>query len=111
MGIDISDKNIATDIPFENKISFNKGCYAGQETVEMSTARGRPNKRLILIKSSDEIKEKENVFEADNSDKKIGLVTSVSFSEHDKSHYALCLIKNSSEAKSFKVGSADCFEV
>ena len=48
-GADLSEKSIATDIPIEHLISFNKGCYAGQEVVEMSTARGRPNRRLLTL--------------------------------------------------------------
>ena len=42
---------IGTDINYQNKISFTKGCYSGQEAIEMSIARGRPTKKLVIINS------------------------------------------------------------
>ena len=50
-GIDLDEKVSATDIPIDNLVSFEKGCYAGQEVVEMSIARGRPNRRLQLFEA------------------------------------------------------------
>ena len=44
---DLSEDISAPEIPLTNLVSFNKGCYAGQELVEMATARGRPNRKLI----------------------------------------------------------------
>lgn len=45
-GVDISEKTAAPDIDLSRRVSFNKGCYTGQEVVEMSTARGRPNRKF-----------------------------------------------------------------
>lgn len=66
-GNDIDASISATEIPYQDLISFNKGCYAGQEVVEMSTARGKPNKQLLALKAEKEIQEKE-LF---NSEKKV----------------------------------------
>lgn len=43
----------AETIPLEaglwDAVSFNKGCYLGQEVIERLFSRGRPNKRLCLL--------------------------------------------------------------
>ncbi len=48
-GSDLSHQVIAPDIPLGELVSFQKGCYTGQEVVEMATARGRPNKKFLLF--------------------------------------------------------------
>lgn len=47
INIELTDKISVADVPLDDLVSFNKGCYAGQEVVEMSIARGRANKKLI----------------------------------------------------------------
>lgn len=47
IGRELTEKTMATDIDVAGYVSFNKGCYTGQEPVEMSTARGRPNRALV----------------------------------------------------------------
>ena len=47
MESDLSEKVLAAELPTETYIALNKGCYAGQEAVEMATARGRPNRRFL----------------------------------------------------------------
>ncbi len=49
---ELGEKTSATEIPYQSLISFSKGCYAGQEVVEMSIARGRPNKELVQLQAS-----------------------------------------------------------
>lgn len=51
-GIDISEKNAAPDLELAPLVSFKKGCYTGQEVVEMSIARGKPNKQLVNLRGS-----------------------------------------------------------
>lgn len=48
---ELGEKTSATEIPYKSLISFSKGCYAGQEVVEMSIARGRPNKELVVLQA------------------------------------------------------------
>ena len=50
IGVDTSDKTIALEARLERAISFNKGCYLGQETIERATARGGLKKRMFGIK-------------------------------------------------------------
>jgi folate-binding protein YgfZ len=54
VGTDTSDKTLALEARLERAISFNKGCYVGQETIERATARGALKKRLcgLLIEGA-----------------------------------------------------------
>ena len=51
-GIDADDSNLPQELQRDDKaISFNKGCYLGQETVARIDARGRVNQLLVGLKS------------------------------------------------------------
>jgi folate-binding protein YgfZ len=50
IGVDTNDKTIALEARLEAGISFNKGCYLGQETIERATARGGLKKRLFGLR-------------------------------------------------------------
>jgi folate-binding protein YgfZ len=50
-GIDVDDSNLPQELQRDEKaISFNKGCYLGQETVARIDARGRVNQLLVGLK-------------------------------------------------------------
>jgi folate-binding protein YgfZ len=50
VGVDTSSKTIALEAGLERAISFNKGCYLGQETIERATAHGALKKRLTGLR-------------------------------------------------------------
>ena len=50
VGIDTSDKTIALEARLNRDISFDKGCYVGQETIERATARGGLKKKLFGLR-------------------------------------------------------------
>lgn len=50
IGVDTAEKTIALEGRLERAISFNKGCYVGQETIERATARGGLKKRLFGLR-------------------------------------------------------------
>lgn len=50
LGGDATDKTIALEARLNYAISFNKGCYVGQETIERATARGGLKKRLFGLR-------------------------------------------------------------
>ncbi len=50
VGIDTNDKTLALEVRCEAAISFNKGCYIGQETIERATARGGIKRRLCGLR-------------------------------------------------------------
>jgi len=47
--LDITPNIFAPDLPCKIYVSYNKGCYAGQEVVEMASARGRANRTFVKI--------------------------------------------------------------
>lgn len=50
VGIDTTTKTIALEARFEPAISYSKGCYLGQETIERATARGGLKKKLYGLR-------------------------------------------------------------
>ena len=80
MGAELGEKTAATEIDVRTLVSFEKGCYAGQEVVEMSIARGRPNKSLVRLSGPAEaaLPEGADIIDA-ASGKKCGSVTSSVF--------------------------------
>jgi aminomethyltransferase len=55
IGVDTGEKTIALEARLESAISYDKGCYLGQETIERATARGGLKKRLfgLLVEASE----------------------------------------------------------
>jgi len=45
-GIDFSEDNLLLEVGLEQAVSFNKGCYLGQEVVERIRSRGHVNRKL-----------------------------------------------------------------
>ncbi len=45
-GIDITEDNLILETGLNHAVSFNKGCYLGQEVVERIRSRGHVNKNL-----------------------------------------------------------------
>jgi folate-binding protein YgfZ len=52
VGVDTDEKTIALEARLNAGISFDKGCYLGQETIERATARGGLKKRLFGLRIS-----------------------------------------------------------
>jgi folate-binding protein YgfZ len=50
VGVDATERTLALEARLEAGISFSKGCYVGQETVERATARGGVKKRLCGLR-------------------------------------------------------------
>jgi len=50
VGVDTTEKTLALEARLGRAISFNKGCYLGQETIERATARGALKKQLFGLK-------------------------------------------------------------
>lgn len=45
-GVDFDENNLLLEVGLDHAVSFNKGCYLGQEVVERIRSRGHVNKRL-----------------------------------------------------------------
>jgi len=50
-GIDLDENNIVLEAGYKDTISYNKGCYLGQETVARATHIGRVNKNLVQFQA------------------------------------------------------------
>jgi folate-binding protein YgfZ len=50
VGVDTVEKSIALEARLDAAISFSKGCYVGQETIERATARGGVKKKLFGVR-------------------------------------------------------------
>ncbi|NCN42095.1 hypothetical protein GW916_12695 [bacterium] len=50
-GVDITDDSFVLEFPFEDEISFHKGCYLGQEVVARGSYRGQVAKAFVRFHS------------------------------------------------------------
>jgi folate-binding protein YgfZ len=73
-GVDVTERTSVAELPLERFVSFQKGCYAGQEVVEMSTARGKPPRRFVVLRSNAVLQPGESILSEGVS---VGTVTSV----------------------------------
>ena len=80
VGVDTTDKTIALEARLNRAISFNKGCYLGQETIERATARGGLKKRMFGLKfNTADVPAAGSVLSLDG--KEVGRVTSAVLSQ------------------------------
>lgn len=98
LGRDILETTVAPDIDLIDYVSFKKGCYAGQEVVEMSIARGRPNRALVKLELEGELSEGSELKLYDQGlENNIGYVTSSAFDSQENATYALGFVKTKYE--------------
>ncbi len=98
-GRDTTEKIVATEIPHEQAISFKKGCYAGQEVVEMSIARGRPNRQLVHLRSTgDKPFEPDTAILLADDEKRVGFISSSVVVPGTEECYSLGFLKTAVEA-------------
>ena len=91
-GVDIDETNMLLETGLNDAVSFNKGCYTGQEAVAMATYRGHVSKKLSgLAVSSDEVPSRGDSLKKDG--KNIGFVTSALQSSTVGSVIALAYLK------------------
>ena len=53
-GVDLTEDNLILETGLDDAVSFNKGCYLGQEVVERIRSRGHVNKNLTALVISGE---------------------------------------------------------
>jgi len=78
VGVDATEHTIALEARLEGGISYTKGCYVGQETVERATARGGIKKRLYGVRISGRLPQAGAAVWLDG--KEVGHLTSVAAS-------------------------------
>lgn len=89
-GVDVDDKTLAAEVNLEELVSFKKGCYPGQEVVEMSISRGRPNRSLELLTSESRISVNSDIRVGD---KIAGTISSAVYLEEESRSFFLSKVK------------------
>jgi len=102
VGRDILENTLGPDIDLACYVSFMKGCYAGQEVIEMSIARGRPNRAIVKIEFEGQLPESlELKFYDQSLENNIGFVTSHCFDTGVNKTFALGFVKTKYEPVEF----------
>lgn len=92
VGVDVDDSTLVLESGLERGVSFQKGCYLGQEVVERQSARGHVNRRLVGLRfESDAVPRAGAAVRAADSD--VGRVTSAVFSPTLGRAIALAMLK------------------
>jgi folate-binding protein YgfZ len=105
VGVDTGDKTIALEARMERSISFSKGCYVGQETIERATARGALKRRLMGLRF-DAARMPARGVAVMLGDKEVGRATSVANSPR-MGGIALAILHHSAWAPLTRVTLAD----
>ncbi len=91
-GIDMGEDTIALEAQLERAISFDKGCYLGQEVIERISSRGQVNRRLTgLVLSGPGKPEAGARLVVDGEE--VGWITSAGFSYRLGSPFALGYVR------------------
>jgi folate-binding protein YgfZ len=105
VGVDTGEKTIALEARMERAISFSKGCYVGQETIERATARGALKRRLFGLRF-DAARMPVAASAVMLADKEVGRATSVAISPR-LGGIALGILQHSAWAVGTRVAIAD----
>lgn len=74
-GVDIDEDNLLLETGLDQAVSFQKGCYLGQEVLERIRSRGHVNKKLVgIVLEGDKAAGRNDTIHA--GEKEIGKVTS-----------------------------------
>ncbi|MGA1558624.1 MAG: hypothetical protein ACO390_06325, partial [bacterium] len=89
---DYTNENFAQEAALKDYISFNKGCYIGQEPNARLFFRGRPQKQLVSlsIPASVATLDASNLF---SGSELVGEITSISASSHDGTYLGMAMVK------------------
>lgn len=74
-GVDFGEDNLLLEVGLDHAVSFDKGCYLGQEVVERIRSRGHVNKKLVGLS----LDGRESASRGDTilfADKPVGTITS-----------------------------------
>jgi len=94
-GVDVDESNMMLETGLADAVSFQKGCYTGQEAVAMATYRGHVSKRLSgLVVSSDRVPASRDKVTWPETGKEIGYVTSALASQTLGKTIALAYVKH-----------------
>ncbi|RMG00007.1 MAG: hypothetical protein D6735_14340 [Acidobacteria bacterium] len=93
-GVDMDESTVVPELGEEGLISYNKGCYIGQEIIARIRFRGHVAKRLrglVFLDEPESLEFKTEIKSPD--DKNAGYITSYSFSPHFAATIALGYVR------------------
>ncbi len=90
-GVDMDETTIVPELGIENLISYNKGCYIGQEIIARIHFRGHIAKQLTGLILENEAQPNDELKSFDS--KNAGKITSVTFSPKLKKIIALAFVR------------------
>jgi tRNA-modifying protein YgfZ len=94
-GVDMDDRNLPQEIGRDNlAISFNKGCYLGQETIARLDALGQVQKKLVRL-NIDSAKVPVHQTNVESEGKEVGKICSAALDVASGQCIALAYIKRS----------------
>lgn len=93
-GVDFGTETLPQEANLYNALSFDKGCYVGQEIVARLEHRGHVAKQLVLLATEDLLKSGDKILAAENQ-KEVGTITSSVLSTKYDSPIALAYLKYS----------------
>ncbi len=93
-GVDFDDRALPQELSCEAAISFNKGCYLGQETVARLDALGHVNKRIVGLKLKPSFVPAALPTDWMVGDKKAGTLTSLAESPDGEGLLGLAMLRS-----------------
>ena len=94
IGVDTADGDLPQECGLSEAVSFDKGCFMGQEAVAKTRNLGRPRRSLMPLEADEALTAGE-VVRADADDGEAGIITSAG--RFDGRHLALARIRRGNE--------------
>lgn len=92
-GVDFDSSNLPQEINRDEvAISFNKGCYLGQETIARIDALGHVNQKVVTVQLASDVMPSRGL-ELHLYDKVVGTVTSICWSPKHQSPLGLAMVR------------------
>lgn len=97
-GVDFSTDNLPQELGRDEQlISFVKGCYLGQETIARLDALGHVNKKVVVLKATDQTPAPTNLVQLpmllESDGKSLGKITSLQFCRTTNSYHAIATLR------------------
>lgn len=91
-GIDMDEARIPLEVGLEEAISYDKGCYIGQEVVARATYRGQVNRKLmgVVLSSGEPAQGGDKIF---RNGQEVGWVTGSAYSPRLRRAIALAYVR------------------
>lgn len=90
---ELNESSIFSESELHHSVSFSKGCYVGQEALEMLAARGKLPARVARVQSNQCIIPGETIYEDESKKIRIGSILSAVADEDSKTYFGFARVK------------------